>query len=162
MDFKDFRDLIDQMKETSIPRRMVFIWIGLVNELENSLEGIEMIRVDLASAFSGVENDFDQNRQSLELYLNRECQTFESDRNEPSALIIGNGILLARYGCDLSPIFRHGISPRAAVIIIFPNESQRQIPPKTDGWVKRDTKVVLTHLARQLGELDCIVKYQEE
>ena len=62
-----------------------------------------------------------------------------------------------RYGCDLSAVFQYGISPRAAVILIMPKESHRHLPPKTDGWVKRNTKELMTRMAKQLGAPNCII-----
>jgi hypothetical protein len=158
MTTKDFISLVDQMKRTSVPRRLIFLWNGPAKELENLLEGIETNRIDIASASPQKENAPEDTQHILENYLDKECKIYENNRNEPSALVIENAILLARYRCDLSPIFRHGISPRSTVILIFPKESHRQLPLRTGGWIKMDTSVILLQVAKQLGEPECVIE----
>lgn len=158
MNIEDFVTIIDQMKRTTVPKRLIFIWSGSTKELENILEGIEFKGVDVASANTGKQIASDEIQHILEDYLDKECQSYEENRNEPSALIVQNAILLARYHCDMSPIFRHGISPRSAVILIFPKESHKQLPPRAEGWIRRDTRSVLLNIAKQLGELDCLIE----
>jgi hypothetical protein len=137
---------------------LIFIWSGPTKELESILGGIEFKWVDIASANTGKQNASEEIQHILENYLDKECQTYEENRNEPSALIIKNAILLARYHCDMSSIFRHGISPRSAVILIFPKESHKQLPPRVEGWTKGDTRSVLSYVAKQLGEPDCLIE----
>jgi hypothetical protein len=158
MTVQDFIALVDQMRRTSVPRRLIFLWRGPAKELENLLEGIEINRIDIAFISPEKENVSEDTQHILENYLNKECQSYENNRNEPSALIVENAILLARYRCDMSPIFRHGISPRSAVILIFPKESLKQMPLRTEGWIKKDTSVILLQVAKQLGEPECIIE----
>lgn len=158
MTIQDFITLVNQMRRTSVPRRLIFLWSGPARELQNLLEGIEFNQIDIASASPEKENASEDTQQILENYLKKECQSYENNRNEPSALVVENAILLARYRCDMSPIFRHGISPRSAVILIFPKESHRQLPLRTEGWIKKDTSVILLQVAKQLGEPECIIE----
>lgn len=158
MNVEYFTNIIAQMKQTSIPKRLIFIWSGPIKELENILEGIEFKKIDIAFANTGEQIAPDDTKRILENYLDKECQRYEEERNEPSALIVENAILLARYHCDMSPIFRHGTSPRSAVILIFPKESHKQLPPKAEGWIRRDTRGVLSNVTKQLGDLDCLIE----
>lgn len=158
MTIQDFIALVDQMKRTSVPRRLIFLWSGPTKELENLLEGIEFNRIDIASASPEKENASEDTQHILENYLNKECQSYENNRNEPSALVVENAILLARYRCDMSSIFRYGISPRSAVILVFPKESHQKLPLRTEGWIKKDTYTMLLQVAKQLGEPECIIE----
>lgn len=158
MTVQDFITLVDQMRRTSVPRRLIFLWSGPAKELESLLERIEINRIDIGSASPGKENASEDTQHILENYLDKVCKSYENNRNEPSALIVENAILLARYRCDMSPIFRHGISPRSAVILIFPKESLKQMPLRTEGWIKKDTSVILLQVAKQLGEPECIIE----
>lgn len=158
MNIEDFVIMIDQMKRTTVPKRLIFIWSGPTKELENILEGVDLKGVDIASASTGKQIASDEIQHVLENYLNKECQSYEENRNEPSALVVENAILLARYHCDMSPIFRHGISPRSAVILIFPKESHKQLPPRAEGWIRRDIRSVLSNVAKQFGEPDCLIE----
>jgi hypothetical protein len=49
MKLSEFRSFIEQMKLTSVPRRLLFIWQGKIRELENLLVGLEIHRINLAS-----------------------------------------------------------------------------------------------------------------
>jgi len=158
MNIEDFGTMIDQMKRTTVPKRLIFIWSGPTKELENILKEIELKRVDIASANTGKQIASDEIQHILEDYIDKECRSYEKNRNEPSALIVENAILLARYHCDMSTLFRHGISPRSAVILIFPKESHKQLPPRAEGWIRRDTRSVLSNVSKQLGELDCLIE----
>jgi len=40
---------------------------------------------------------------------------------------------------------------------MFPQESGRDFPPRTEAWVKRSTTNIMKQLAKQLGDIDCIV-----
>jgi hypothetical protein len=156
---QDFITLIEQMSKTSVPRRLIFLWTGPAKELETLLEGIEINRIDIASVSPKQENASIVTQHLLETYLDKACRNYKNSRNEPSALVVENAILLARYHCDMSPIFQYGISPRSAVILVFPKESHRQLPMKTEGWIKMDTGTMLLQVAKQLGEPECIIKY---
>ena len=158
MTIQDFITLVEQMKRSSVPRRLIFLWSGQTKELENILEGIETHRINVASVYAEGQPISEDNQHILETYLKEICKSYEDKRNEPSVLIVENAILLARYGCDMSPIFRYGISPRSAVILVFPKESYRQLPIRTEGWVKRDTHTIFLQMAKQLGEPKCIIE----
>ena len=158
MNTQDFVTLIDQMKRTSVPRRLIFLWGSSTKELEGILEGVEFNRIDIASVNAEKQIPPEETQHILESYLDKECQRYENKRNEPSALVVENAVLLARYRCDMSPIFSHGISPRSAVILVFPKESHKQLPPRAEGWIKRDTRGILVQMAKQLGEPDSIIE----
>jgi hypothetical protein len=42
-------------------------------------------------------------------------------------------------------------------VLIFPQESRRNFPPRTEAWVKRNTTSIMKQLAKQIGDADCIV-----
>ena len=156
MNVEDLTRLMEQMKVGTVPSRLVFIWAGSFASLDKILEGIEVHRRDLVDSGDGGDGNKEP-QKSLETELKSICKHFEETRNEPAVLVVDNAILLMRYGCDLSSVFQYGISPRAAVILIMPKESHRHLPPKTDGWVKRNTKELMTRMAKQLGEPNCII-----
>ena len=158
MTVQDFIALVNQMRRTSVPRRLIFLWSSPAKELESLLEGIEINRIDIASASPEKKNASKDTQHILENYLDKECKSYESNRNEPSALVVENAILLARYHCDMSPFFRHGISPRSAVILVFPRESHRQLALRAEGWIKKDTSIILLQVTKQLGEPECIIE----
>ena len=158
MNTDEFDNYINQMKKGTVPHRLIFIWSGPVTSLEEALEGLDIHCCDLVSAEShqlGLDDDI---KTLLEKFLNIQCKGYSERRNEPSALIVNDAILLARYGSDLSGIFRHGISPRSAVILVFPSESNRTFPIKTENWVRRNTRAILQRVAKQLGEPKCIIE----
>lgn len=139
-------------------RRLIFIWSGPTPGMEDLLEGIETHCCDLVPAQTKDPLLIKEPKSLLETFLNDECKRYSERRNEPSALIVNDAILLARYGCDLSGLFRYGISPRSAVILIFPSESNRSFPIKAENWVKRNTRAILQRVAKQLGEPKCIIE----
>jgi hypothetical protein len=129
-----------------------------VNELLEHLNGLEKHSHDPALHLSDVRLEDGNDKIALEKFIKKTCEEYEDNRNEPSALIIENSILFPRYGCDLSFFLRHGISPRSAVFLVFPSDSRRQLPARTDALVKRDTNAIALQVARQLGEQDCIIE----
>ena len=154
----EFENLINQMKQGTVPRRLIFIWSGPTPGLEDLLEGTEKHRCDLVFAQTKDSSLINEPKSLLETFLNDECKGYCERRNEPSALIVNDAILLARYGCDLSGLFRYGISPRSAVILVFPSESNRPFPIKAENWVKRNTSAVMQRVSKQLGEPKCIIE----
>lgn len=157
MNIEDFKSFMNQIKSGSVPSRLVFIWVGPTVLLDKILEGIEVHHQDLTNSEGSGENGMKETQHLLETNLKNICQHFEKSRNEPSVLIMKNAILLIRYGCDLRAVFRYGISPRSAVIFLMPKESHRHLPPKTDGWVKRNTNELITRMAKQFGQPNCII-----
>lgn len=158
MNAAEFKNIINQMKRDSVPRRLIFIWSGPTPELEDILEGIERHRCDLVSAQTNDPSLIIDPKILLEAFLNQEFKSYSEKRNEPSALIVNDAILLARYGCDLSGLFRYGISPRSAVILVFPSESNRTFPIKVENWVKKNTRAIIERVSKQLGEPKCIIE----
>jgi hypothetical protein len=152
----EFQTLISQMKQGPVPRRLVFIWTGPTPSLTGLLQGIELHECDLICAHS---NQSDLNAKALlQAFLNTQLKVYGERRNEPSVLLIKEAILLARYGCDLSFLFRYAISPRSAVVLIFPSESDRPLPVRSENWVERNTRTILQRVSRQLGDANCIIK----
>jgi len=158
MRVEDFKRLISQMKYGSVPFRMVFIWKGAINDLENILKGIEIHQKDLADPILADVSRTKEPQKYLDDLIKRICEKYEGLRDEPSALVLQNAILLVRYGCDLSAIYRHGISPRSAVIFLMPRESNRHLPPRADGWVRRNTKEIFVRMAKQLSTSNCMIE----
>ena len=158
MNIHEFVTLINQMKQGPVPRRLIFLWSGSEAALVEILDGIEIHRCELVSVRPSSSSTNEDPKKLLEAYINHQFQDYEEQRNEPSALIIGDAILLGRYGCNMSTFFRYGISPRSAVILVFPPESHRRFPVKTDGWVKRNTRTVIESVSKQLGEPNCIIE----
>jgi len=154
----EFENIVEQMKKGAVPRRLIFIWSGPTSPLEHLLEGIETHHSDLVSVQAKDTTPITDPNTSLEKFLNKESKGYFEKRNEPSAMIVNNAILLARYGCDLSALFRYGISPRSAVILVFPPECDRVLPIKADNWVKMNTRAVLERVSKQLGEPKCIIE----
>ncbi|MBC8466651.1 MAG: hypothetical protein H8D55_02315 [Deltaproteobacteria bacterium] len=154
----EFEDLINQMKQSTVPRRLIFIWSGQTTGLEDVLEGIETHHCDLVFSQSKDSSSINEPESLLETFLNDECKSYCKKRNEPSALIVNDAILLARYGCDLSGLFRYGISPRSAVILTFPSESNRPFPIKAENWAIRNTRAIMQRVSKQLGESKCIIE----
>jgi len=157
MNIEDMAKIMNQMKAGSVPSRLVFIWTGTTKQLDKILDGIEIHQQDLAESENTGKKGTEEPQQFLESQIKSICKKFEETRHEPSALILKNAVLLVRYGCDLSAVFHKGISPRSAVIFLMPQESHRHLPPKTDGWVKRNTKELITRMAKQLGTPNCII-----
>jgi hypothetical protein len=159
MTVEDFTTLMHQMKTSIVPSRLVFIWAGPTAALFKILEGIEVHRQDLANTEGAEGDEIKEPQRFLENRLKGVCKQFQEIRNEPAALVLKNAILLLRYGCDLSAVHRYGISPRSAVIFLIPQESHRHLPPRTDGWVKRNTKEPIVRMAKQLGTPNCIIDF---
>ena len=157
MNIEDMAKIMNQMKAGSVPSRLVFIWTGPTKQLDKILDGIEVHQQDLAESENTGKKGTEEPQQFLESQIKSICEKFEETRHEPSALILKNAVLLVRYGCDLSAVFRYGISPRAAVIFLMPKESHRHLPPRTDGWVKRNTKELIARMGKQLGKPNCII-----
>ena len=157
MNVEDLTKLMNQMKAGTVPSRLVFIWTGLTNQLEDILQGVEIHQCDMAECDENDGNKIVEPQQFLEKKMKTVCKDYNEQRNEPSVLVMKNAILLIRYGCDLSAVFQYGISPRSAVIFLMPMESHRHLPAKTDGWVKRNTRELITQMARQLGMPNCII-----
>ncbi len=154
----DFLVLIHQMKKGSVPKRLIFIWQGTKNDLLKHLNGIETHchNPALEIPYNRVEDG--NHRIILEEFIKKTCEQYEDNRNEPSALIIENAILFPRYGCDLSFFLHRGISPRSAVILVFPPESRRQLSARTDALVNRNTNAIVLQVAKQIGEPNCIIE----
>ena len=150
--------MINQMKQGPVPHRLIFIWSGSTSELEETLDGIEIHRCDLVSVRSEASSSDENPKSLLEAFIKQECERYLEQRNEPSVLIINDAILLARYGCGMSPFFRYGMSPRSAVILLFPSESYRQLPAKAETWVERNTRAIMHRISKQLGEPKCIIE----
>jgi hypothetical protein len=157
MNVEDIAKIVNQMKAGTVPSRLVFIWTGPTKQLDKILDGIEVHRHDLAEKENTGQKGIEEPQQFLESQIKSVCKKFEETRQEPSALMLKNAVLLVRYGCDLSAVYRYGISPRAAVIFLMPKESHRHLPPRTDGWVKRNTKEVIAKMSKQLGKPNCII-----
>jgi hypothetical protein len=155
---QDFLALLNQMKRGSVPKRLIFLWRGSKKELERVLEGIEMHWHDVALEVPANHSDTADPRRVLEEFIRKTCEEYDDKRSEPSALMIENAILLPRYGCDLTFFLRHGISPRSAVIFVLPAESRRQLPPRIEALARRNTNMIVLHVARQLGVQDCIIE----
>lgn len=158
MILQDFLVLMHQMKKSSVPKRLIFIWQGTKNDLLKHFDGIETHCHNPAVEIQGKLIDAGNHRINLEGFIKKTCEEYEDNRNEPSVLIIENAILFPRYGCDLTFFLRHGISPRSAVILLFPPESRRQLPARTDALVKRNTNAITLQVAKQIGEQDCIIE----
>ena len=158
MNTGEFENFINRMKQGTVPRRLIFIWSGPTPGLEDLLEGIEAHFCDLVFAQTKGASLINAPKSLLGSFLNDECKSYYERRNEPSALIVNDAILLARYGCDLSGLFRYGISPRSAVILVFPSESNRPFPIKAENWVKRNTRAIMQRVSKQLGEPKCIIE----
>lgn len=157
MTIEDLTTLMNRMKTGTVTSRLVFIWAGPIAPLDKILEGMEVHQQNLADSGGVGENGIKEPQRFLETKFKNICKHFKETRNEPSALVVNNAILLTRYGCDLSAVFHYGISPRSAVIFLMPKESHRHLPPKTDGWVKRNTKELIARMAKQLGTPNCII-----
>ena len=158
MNTGEIENFLNQMKQGPVPRRLIFVWSGPTPGLEDLLEGIETHSCDLLFAQTKDSSLINEPKSLLETFLNDECKSYSESRNEPSALIVNDAILLARYGCDLSGLFRYGISPRSAVILVFPSESNRPFPIKAENWVKRNTRAIMQRVSKQLGEPKCIIE----
>jgi len=158
MKYEEFEARLAQIKQGPVPQRSVFIWVGAKSRLEPLLSDLEIHRADIvAASLPPVDNAFADTTKSVATYLNEICQAYEKQRREPSVLVVDNSILLARYSCDLSALFRFAISPRSAVVLIFPKESRKDLPPRTDVWVERGTDAIVTQIARQLGDTSCVI-----
>lgn len=158
MTSQDLSSLIEQMKKSSVPRRLIFLWRGSIQDLKKSLEGVELHCHNVALEIPAGRLESANPKTILEEFIKKTCEHYEDKRNEPSALVIENAVLLPRYGCDLSFFLRYGISPRSAVILVFPPESRRQVPARTETLIKRNTNAIAVQVAKQLGEPDCIIE----
>jgi len=157
MKVEEFVTRLAQMKLGPVPQRPIFIWTGMKSKLEVLIECLEAHHADMVQAILPKNDALAEHQRSLQTHLNETCRDYQKNRQEPSVLIIENSILLARYSCDLSVLFKSAVSPRSAAVLMFPQESGRDFPPRTEAWVKRSTKNIMKQLAKQLGDVDCIV-----
>ncbi len=157
MKAEEFVSRLTQMKLGPVPKRPVFIWTGMKSKLEGLIEGLEAHYADMVQTMLPRNDALVDHRTFIQNHLNEICRDYQKNRQEPSVLIIENSILLARYSCDLSVLFKSAVSPRSAAVLIFPQESGRDFPPRTEAWVKRNTTNIMKQLAKQLGDADCIV-----
>ncbi len=157
MKAEEFVSRLTQMKVGPVPQRPVFIWTGMKYKLEGLTEGLEAHYEDMAQTMLPKNDALADHRTFIQNHLNETCRDYQKNRQEPSVLIIENAILLARYSCDLSILFKLAVSPRSAAVLMFPRESGRDLPPRTETWVKRNTTSIMKQFARQLGDTDCIV-----
>jgi hypothetical protein len=157
MKSEEFVARLMQMKIGPVPQRPVFIWTGTKTHLEELIKGLETHRTDMVQNMIPKNDTLTDHRKFIQNHLNETCRDYQKNRQEPSILIIENSILLARYSCDLSVLFKSAVSPRSAAVLMFPQESGRDFPPRTEAWVKRSTKNIMKQLAKQLGDVDCIV-----
>jgi hypothetical protein len=157
MRLDEFDTRLIQMKRGPIPQRPIFIWTGAQSRLEELLQDLEIHRADIVNSSSPKNNTLSDHAKIIQNYLATICQDYQKVRREPSALIIQNSVLLARYSCDLSILFRNAVNPRSAVVLVFPEESRREFPSRTDNWVRKDTASIVKQVAKQLGDINCIV-----
>jgi len=157
MTIEEFTKIADQMKSGTVSKRLIFICSNSISQLEKIITNIEILQHDLVNIKSTEISEIINPQHYLEANLKNACKEYEGKRNEPSVLIIKNAILLVRYGCDMSAIHRYGISPRSAVILMMPKDVHRYMPPKTDGWIKKNTKELIKLMAKQLGIPNCII-----
>jgi hypothetical protein len=157
MKTQEFRRIIEQMKLTSVPRRMVYIWQGKASELEDVFKGIEVHRIDPA-AIGRQENITEgESTHLIEQYLHEMTKKYEAEREEPAVLIVENAILLIRYNCGLTTILKFGISPRSMVVLLFPKTTSACLPPRAGGWIKNDTAGLIERVKHQLGDSQCVI-----
>lgn len=157
MRLDEFDARLTQMKRGPIPQRPIFIWTGAKSQLEELLQGLEIHRVDMVHSSSPKNDTLSDHAKIMQNYLTIICQDYQKCRHEPSVLVVENSVLLARYSCDLSILFRYAVVQRSAVVLIFPGESRREFPPRTETWVERDTASIVRQVAKQLGDINCIV-----
>jgi len=157
---EEFLNILDHMRTSSVPWRLAFIWNQSETILRDILSkyDVELSQIDLIANHDSKINGFKDIQKAIENWLESECKRYEAERKEPSALIIRNAILLARYSCDLSPILRHGISPRSAVILVVPPDSIKRIPPRAEAWVKKNAGGIVLQMTKQLGITKSIIR----
>ena len=160
MKTSEFKDIIEQMKLTSVPRRMVYIWQGRSRDLDGFLKDLEAHRIDVAMIEKREILTEEETTRRIERYFIDIIKKYEKERNEPSIMVIENAILLARYHCELTAIMKYGISPRSMVVLIFPKAALASIPSRAERWIKNDTATLVDKVGRQLGDSYCIIDNQ--
>ena len=160
MKTSEFKDIIEQIKSTSVPRRMVYIWQGRLCDLDGFFKNLEVHRIDIALLESKDSLTEEETTRRIERYLVNMIRRYESKRNEPSIMVIANAILLARYNCELTALLKYGISPRSLVVLVFPKATSASIPNRAERWIKNDTVALVEKIGRQLGDSHCIIDDQ--
>lgn len=160
MNQEEFLSILDHMRMGPVPWRLTFIWSQPETKLKEILakNNIEASQIDLIANYDSRISESKDSRKAIDNWLILECKKYDAERKEPSALIIRNSLLFARYGCDLSPILQYGISPRSAVLLLMPPDSKKRIPPRAEPWVKSNTGALVTQIATQLAATKFIIR----
>ena len=132
MTLEEFDVQLMAIKNGPTAKRPIFVWTGTKTELEELIKGLDIHYEDMVLSLSSKNNSLSDHPKIIQSYLNKMCRTYQESRQEPSIMIIDNAILLARYACDLSVLFKFVVSPRSAVVLIFPQESRRDFPIRTE------------------------------
>ena len=155
MNLGDLSRIVERVKAGPVPQRLLFVFCGKPSQLEPLLEGIDVHRGDLITGIDG--NNPEGIMNAMGKNLRKLSRTYRDNRQEPSALILENAILIPRYGCDLSAVFQYALSPRSLAVLLLPSESKRELPPSAEKWVVRNTRSIHERLAQQTGVPDCLI-----
>ena len=153
----EFKDIIEQMKITAVPRRLIYLWQGKTRDLDDVLGHIDIHKIDLALIEKKDNLGEKEASHQLVEFLTHISKKYESERKEPSALVISNAILLARYNCELTALLKYAISPRSMVVMVFPKGTSTTLPIKAERWIKNNTMSLLERIGLQLGDPNCII-----
>jgi len=157
MKMSEFKNIINQMKITSVPRRLICLWQGKAMDLDNILREIEIHKIDLALIEKKGDLNEKNTAQQIERYMTYMLKKYESERTEPSALVISNAVLLSRYSCEMTALLKYGISPRSMVILVFPKAASKMLPIKAERWIKNNTESLIERIGLQLGSPNCVI-----
>ena len=83
------------MKITAVPRRLIYLWQGKTRDLDDVLGHIDIHKIDLALIEKKDNLGEKEASHQLVEFLTHISKKYESERKEPSALVISNAILLA-------------------------------------------------------------------
>jgi len=154
MRLEDFRQVVEHVRTANYPKRALYVAAVQPRLITNSIHGLDVHQVEL------IKNPSDQ--ESPELYLERRlseiCKEFAETRKEPSALIILDAVLLARYSVSLAPLLSKAISPRSMAILCLPGAAQTSSLMGLSEVVDHDFSQPLQRLEKQIGGQDCTIE----
>jgi hypothetical protein len=154
MKLEDFRRIVDHIRTANYPRRALYVAAMQAKTISSSLRDLDLHEAELIKDHPSAES----NESFLERRLDEICNQYIKLRKEPSALLILDAVLLARYNVSLAPLLSKAISPRSMVILCVPKAPQVSSLMGLSDVVDHDFMQPLQRLARQIGEPDCTIE----
>jgi len=154
MKLQDFRHTVEHILTANYPKRALYVTSLYPRLVLDALQGLDVHQVELIRE-SPVQ---DAPESYLERRLAEICKDFHNARKEPSALIINDAVLLARYSISLSPLLSKAISPRSIAILCVPSVSHASVSMSLPNVVDHDFNLPFALLAKQISGQDCTIE----